>query len=335
MGKRWMFALLITLAACSGCGEEPADPKPVDTTPPKPQVNVPAFNADSAYAYVAKQVSFGPRNPNSEGHTACAEWMASFLGEYADNVIVQRDVVQAYDGLNINMQNVIAQFQPEKKKRLLLMAHWDTRPFADKDNNEDRQQEPILGANDGGSGVGVLLEVARHLHDQPTDYGIDIVLFDAEDYGTPSFPGVESDVYSWCLGSQYWSQHPHVAGYRAKYGILLDMVGAKGAKFPKEGTSMQFAPHVMNKIHKAARSTGNGSFFTSNTTGTTIDDHTFVNQLIGIPSACIVEFYSGINAMGLSGYGDYHHTHNDNMDVISAETLGAVGETLMYVIYNE
>lgn len=335
MTVKSLWPLMAAVLVLGSCGDDPAPPPPLKPAEQKPAVVVPEFNADSAYAYVAKQVSFGPRNPNSEGHTACAEWMEEFLSQYADNVIVQRDVVQAFDGLNINMKNIIAQFQPEKKKRLMLFAHWDTRPFADKDPNPDRQNEPILGANDGGSGVGVLLEIARQLKAQPTEYGIDIVLFDAEDYGTPNFPGIESDTYSWCLGSQYWSTRPHVSGYRAKYGILLDMVGSPGARFPKEGTSMQYASHVMNKIHKAARTTGNSEFFSSSTSGPTIDDHSFVNAIAGIPSAAIVEFHTGINAMGLNGYGSFHHTHDDNMDAISAETLGAVGETVMHVIYNE
>lgn len=323
----------LAVLGCGGCQDDPAP-----TAKPKPKketVQVPGFNADSAYAYVAKQVAFGPRNPNSEGHAACATWLTEKLENYADNVIVQRDFVKAYDGTNLEMKNIIGQFQPDKKRRILLFAHWDTRPFADKDPDESRVMEPILGANDGASGVGVLMEVARQLNAQPTDYGIDIIFFDAEDYGTPQFEDVQSDMLSWCLGSQYWSRSPHVAGYRAKYGILLDMVGSKTAKFPKEGTSMQYASHVMNKIFKSARTTGNMAYFSNQTTGPTTDDHTVVNQITGIPSACIVEFHTGPNVMGLSGYGNFHHTHNDNMDIISAETLGAVGEVVMNVIYNE
>lgn len=296
---------------------------------------MPQFSADSAFAYVQKQVDFGPRNPNSEGHTQCAEWMVDFLNQYADSVIVQKADLRAYDGNTLHAQNIVAQFQPEKQKRIMVFAHWDTRPFADKDPNPDRRREPILGANDGGSGVGVILEIARQLASTPTNYGIDLILFDAEDYGTPQFADVASDPASWCLGSQYWARHKHVADYRAKFGILLDMVGAKTARFPKEGTSMQYAPHVMNKLFKAARKTGNSGYFKESTSGPTIDDHTFINEIAGIPSACIVEYHTGINAMGLTAYGAFHHTHNDNMDVISKETLEAVGETVMHVLYNE
>lgn len=331
MDKMYLPFLLL-LTACFGCTSEPDTPT---SAPPKPQVSVPQFSADSAYAYIQKQVDFGPRNPNSEGHSACADWMVELLGQFADSVIVQEAELKAFDGKTLFAKNIVAQFQPEKQKRIMLFAHWDTRPFADKDRDLTRQRQPILGANDGGSGVGVLLEIARQLAAVPTNYGIDLILFDAEDYGTPQFEGINSDPASWCLGSQYWSRTKHVAGYRAKYGILLDMVGAASARFPKEGTSMQYAPHVMNKIFKAARKTGNTAFFKESTSGPTIDDHTFVNELAGIPSACIVEYHTGMNAMGLMGYGAFHHTHNDNMDVISKETLEAVGETVMHVIYNE
>lgn len=334
--KHLFFAFALVALGCQGCGEEPSDgPKDPPKPKPKAKVVVPAFDGDSAFAFVQKQVDFGPRNPGSVGHTECAEWLAEKLGSYADSVILQKDRVTAYDGTQMPMINVIGQFQPEKKRRILLFAHWDTRPIADKDPDESRRLEPILGANDGASGVGVLMEIARQLAAKPTNYGIDIIFFDAEDNGAPQdYPG-DYNPASWCLGSQYWSRSQHVAGYRAKYGILLDMVGSKTASFPKEGTSMEFASHVMRKIFKAADKTENSQYFEDRTTGPTIDDHTFINQMTGIPSACIVEYHQGVNAMGLQGYGAFHHTHNDNMDVISAETLEAVGETVMHVIYNE
>ena len=167
------------------------------------------------------------------------------------------------------------------------------------------------------------------------DHGIDIIFFDTEDYGTPEFAKTESNYLSWCLGSQYWSENKHKPGYHAKYGILLDMVGSNTASFPKEGTSMHFAPHIVEKVWRNARKSGNGKYFTDEISGHTIDDHRFVNEIGGIPSICIVEYHTNTLMMGMSAYGSYHHTHKDNMDVIDKNALQAVGETLMYTIYNE
>ena len=323
-----LLGLLVVAVFFAGCEE---DPKP---KPSKPAVGIPAFNADSAYQYVQDQVDFGPRVPNTPEHGACAEYLVSRLERFGAEVIVQEDVVTAYDGTKLNMKNIIGQYDPSNKRRILLFAHWDTRPWADKDADVGRQREPILGANDGGSGVGVLLEVARNLQIIQPDHGIDIIFFDTEDYGTPEFANTESDFTSWCLGSQYWMANPHKKGYRAKFGILLDMVGSKTASFPKEGSSMHYAYWIVDKIWDAAKSTGNGSYFRDDVSGMTTDDHVFVNEA-GVPSACIVEYHGQVMAMGLPGYGSFHHTHNDNMDVIDPAALEAVGETVMKVIYTE
>jgi hypothetical protein len=293
----------------------------------KKRIKAPKFSSDSAYAYVQKQVDFGPRNPNSASAEACGNWLESKLEGFGANIITQEDNVTAYDGTVLRMKNIIAEFQPEKKKRIMLYAHWDTRPFADKDTV--RINEPIDGANDGGSGVGVLLEIARMLNKNPTDYGVDIILFDSEDYGRPTYAS-GSNYKDWCLGSQYWANKPHKKNYNAKYGILLDMVGGKNAAFPREGTSLEYASNVVDKIWKSANSLGYGGLFERAKTNPTTDDHLFVNAA-GIPSAAIVEFH--VHQMG--GYGKFHHTHQDNMENISKETLQAIGDVIMDVIYNE
>jgi len=315
-----------------GCTEDPKSSIPIK---PKPEVEVPGFDADSAYQYVQNQVDFGPRVPNTPEHAACAAWLEEKLTEFGADVIVQEAKVRAYDGTQLDMKNIIGQFNPEKKRRILLFAHWDTRPWADKDGDESRQREPILGANDGGSGVGVLLEVARQIGKEAPDHGIDIIFFDGEDYGTPEFASQSGDAEDWCLGSQHWCANPHKKGYRAKFGILLDMVGSKTAAFPHEGTSMYFADWIVEKVWNSAKKTGHSDLFNNEVSGATTDDHLFVNREAGIPSACIVEYHTTPLLMGLPGYGNFHHTHNDNMDVIDKESLRAVGETLMHVIYNE
>jgi glutaminyl-peptide cyclotransferase len=319
-----LFSALI-LAACQGDAPKGSTPKKEAKT-----VFVPAFSEDSAYRYIQKQVDFGPRVPGSKAHKECAEWLEAEMLRHGAEVIVQHDFVTAYNGNRLPMYNIIAQFKPESNKRILLFAHWDTRHVADKD--PDNPFEPIDGADDGGSGVGVLLEIARNLSETPADYGIDIILFDVEDYGVPHGSMVAEDSgESWCLGSQYWGKNPHVEGYNAKYGILLDMVGSRGAQFPKEGVSMYYAPHVVSKVWKTAGKLGYGDTFILTQSGPTIDDHLFVNRLAKIPSIVIVNFDPSDDG----GYGHYHHTHEDNMDIISKETLKMVGEVVMHVIYNE
>lgn len=294
-------------------------------------VTPPEFNADSAYAYVARQVAFGPRVPNTPEHAACGAWLAAELGRHGAEVTVQEGRVRAYDGTVLDIQNIVGSFQPELKSRILLYAHWDTRPYADKDTL--RQREPIDGADDGASGVGVLLEIARHLGAADLGVGVDILFFDAEDYGAPEWaPAGQNSHLTWCLGSQFWANEPHAFGYQAKYGILLDMVGARDARFNMEGTSMAFAPSLVKRIWSTASTLGHGDLFTSEVTPQTIDDNLFVSQFAGIPSANIVHYRMRVLPMG---YGPHHHTHADNLDIIAPATLGAVGEVVMHVVWND
>ncbi|MTI21077.1 M28 family peptidase [Fulvivirga sp. RKSG066] len=297
-------------------------------------VNVPNFNADSAYNFVEKQVAFGPRVPGSEAHKEAAVYFIEKFESYGAKVQTQDFEVTTFDNQTVPLRNIIASFNPEKKKRVLLAAHWDSRPFADKDT--ERQFEPIDAANDGASGVGVLLELARVIgNNTPPEIGIDMILFDGEDWGndTSTQDPVElRDGWDswWCLGSQYWSKNKHEAGYSAYYGILLDMVGAKGSQFHMEGGSMYYAPGVMQKVWNRAHKLGFGRYFVKNTIDGITDDHVFVNEYAKIPMIDIVHYDPE------HGYfGDYHHTHKDNIGIISEETLEAVGETVLHVLYHE
>lgn len=321
------FALFLCLVSCED--DPPPKSKPVT---PKPRVETPMFSADSAYAFIQKQVDFGPRVPGTQSHVACGDWMVEKLKSYGANVVEQTSTVEAYDGTKLPMRNIIAEFEPEKRRRILLYAHWDTRPFADKDTV--RTREPIDGANDGGSGVGVLMEVARLLKDQSPDHGIDIIFFDVEDYGRPEWLPADQDIRDWCLGSQYWANNKHKPGYRAKFGVLLDMVGAKNAIFHKEGTSMELAPGIVDKVWKTGRKLGYTQYFSNQKTPQTVDDNYFVNFEGGIPSANIVHYNLGGGVRPM-GYGFFHHTHQDNMDVIDTQTLDAVGKTIVELIYQE
>lgn len=294
-------------------------------------VPIPAFSGDSAYAFVEKQVSFGPRVPGSMAHAACAGWLAEKLRSFGAEVMIQEASVIVYNGTTLPMKNIIARYQPEKSNRILLMAHWDSRPFADHDPDPSMRDQPIAGANDGGSGVGVLLEIARALQAQTTPLGIDLVLFDAEDYGAPAHLDVESKPEYWCLGSQYWARNPHVQGYFARFGILLDMVGAPNAEFTMEEISRFYAQSVLDKVWAAGNKLGYGQYFSFNKTPQLIDDHRFINEIIGIPSIDIIQNDPSTD----SSFGSYWHTHDDNMNNISRETLTAVGRTLLSVIYSE
>lgn len=298
------------------------------------EVDVPEFNADSSYFFVEKQVKFGPRIPNSQPHREAGDYLVSQFKKYGPAVVEQEFVATTYDNQKLKLRNIIASFYPEASKRILLAAHWDTRPFADK----DAQNKNALfdGANDGASGVGVLMEIARVLSQakQP-DVGVDIILFDGEDWGEEEgYQGIiatpgELDSW-WCLGSQYWSKNKHRKNYSASYGILLDMVGARRSQFYREGASMEFAPKIVDKVWTVASRIGYSDYFVKQNVPAITDDHVFVNQFARIPMIDIVHYQAGIGF-----FGDYHHTQKDNMSVIDKETLEAVGATLLHVIYYE
>lgn len=294
-------------------------------------IPTPIFNSDSAYQYIANQVAFGPRVPNTTEHQKCAQYLASELKRFGADVIVQEAQVIAFDNTTLNAKNIIGQFNPGKNNRLLLFAHWDTRPFADHDNDPEKRNTPIDGANDGGSGVGVLLEIARQIGISGHNLGIDIIFFDAEDYGQPDHIDLPYQPDTWCLGSQYWGQHPHKDGYFARYGILLDMVGAKDALFFREQYSLQFAPELVDRIWNKAGELGYLNYFSYDQGGMITDDHVYVNKYRGIPCVDIIQH----DPMSDTSFGSYWHTHNDNMENIDRKTLKAVGQTVLDVIYSE
>ncbi len=321
--------LYVGLAAATllACQSE----KPQKKTTPKPiseQVNVPEFNADSAYQFIADQVAFGPRVPNSEGHQNCGDYLYQQLQRFADTVYVQADQVQRFDGQQMNFRNFIGSTKPRSSNRILLMAHWDTRFTSDQEDGVDK---PILGANDGGSGVGVLLEVARVIQKQSPKVGIDIVFFDVEDQGQPTDSELNPVRNSWCLGSQYWARNPHKPNYYAKYGILLDMVGGHNARFRREGISRNYASTIVDKVWDQANRSGYSSYFVYDEAPEIVDDHLYVNGLANIPSIDIIEYDQTTEYY----FNKHWHTTNDDMSNIDKNTLKAVGQTLLEVIYRE
>lgn len=323
------FFLVTATISIPGCAPD-VPPGGCDTcgdanVPPVPRIAGPAFNADSAYAFTQAQVDFGPRVPGSVEHAKCAEWIMAKMKLYVDTFILQQAPTTTM-GKMVTMKNIFAQYKPERTERILLVAHWDTRYIADRDADTTFRGKPIDGANDGASGVAVLIEIARVINEKDPNIGVDFLFVDAEDQGNSG--GSET---TWCLGSQYWAQNvkPEYAK-TVRYGILLDMVGAKGAVFPREGTSVRYASNVVEKVWSAAGNLGYGAFFVNSVTGETIDDNRFIIQHSGIPCIDIVHYDPSEQ-----DYGPTHHRHTDNMDNIDVTTLDAVGSVVIDVLYNE
>lgn len=303
------------------------------TTTPQPPVTTskaPTFEADSAYAYVANQVSFGPRVPNSKAHKQCGDYLAAELTRFGAQLYVQEANLKAYDGTLLEARNLIGSYNPEQSKRVLLFAHWDSRPYSDHDPDPANLRKPLEGADDGASGVGVLLEIARQLGQQAPNIGVDILFCDAEDYGTPEFVD-DYQPDTWCLGSQFWAKNPHVKNYKAEFGILLDMVGGKGATFFREFQSIRSAAPIVEMVWSKARDLGYGKYFINADGGAITDDHQYVISGRGIPSIDIINYDPDTE----TGFASYWHTQKDNMDNIDRETLKAVGQTVLEVIYNQ
>lgn len=322
------FLLLVLSLVFSSCEDSKTSKPAVQDMSQKQEVKVPTFDVDSAYHYVKEQLGFGPRVPGSEAHARCGEWLVDFLKGKADTVYEQDFRTRLYNGKGIDGKNIIAAFNPEAKKRILLAAHWDSRPFADHDPDEKNWNTPIDGANDGASGVGVLMEVARLLKENPVNTGIDIILFDLEDYGAPQYLNIMTND-DWALGSQHWAKTPHIYGYRAYFGILLDMVGASNPRFPKEYYSQQFAPSLSNDVWRIARDLGYSDYFINELGHPINDDHIYVNTIANIPMIDIIHL---VDSEETSFY-PYWHTLNDNIEQIDATTLGMVGDVVLNVIY--
>ncbi len=325
----WMM-ILLPLCACllvSACGQKKGGNS---LKPRTEQTAVPVCDADSLFRFAAEQVAFGPRTPGSHAQKACATYLQSKLTAYGATVQVQEFEAMRWDNVGLKGYNIMASFNPGQSRRILLCAHWDSRPYADRDTDEKARRDAIDGANDGASGVAVLLEIARVIQQQPLQTGIDIVLFDLEDSGRPEWESHKpGDEYTWCLGAQYWAEHLPVDGYTAAYGILLDMVGTYEPCFTMEATSMYYAPDIMRKVWEKAALMGYGNIFQNRATGALIDDHLFVNDLVRIPTIDIVHYD---NRAG-TGFFPHWHTLGDNMEHLSASTLKIVGDVVLATLY--
>ncbi len=324
--KRLFVSLLATglLAACTG--KTSGSSADADTA----TVYVPAFDADSAYASIVTQCAFGPRVPGSEAHSACGDYIVGAFRALGLTITEQNTQVTAWDGRSLPCRNIIAAFNPGARERILVCAHWDSRPWADRDADSTRWRQPVPAANDGASGVAVMLEIARQLQAQPPAVGVDFICFDCEDVGTPEWVGADDDADTWCLGSRYWAANQHYSDVVPRYAILLDMVGGQGARFSREGYSRYYAASVVDKVWNAASRAGFSTYFPKDNGGYVTDDHVPLNEA-GIPTIDVIPYYRNTS----TGFCPTWHTIDDTPEHIDKNTLRAVGQTLLQVIYEE
>ena len=329
--KHNIILLALAMLVCAACANSK---KPVVGDGDGGQTAaMPVFSADSAYAYCAAQCAFGPRTMNSAAHDSCGRWIERTFRRFGMDVSTQQATLNGYDGTPLRATNIIARYRPEAGERVLLCAHWDSRPWADNDPDSANWRKPVMAANDGASGVAVLLELARIIGGQDSlGIGVDFVCFDAEDWGVPQWSDAPDNGDSWALGASHWAEDAARRGYKARFGILLDMVGGRGARFYKEGVSVQYAPQVVDKVWAAAALLGYGSIFPTAAGGMVTDDHVPVNEKAGIPTIDIIAYYPDCPE---SSFGPTWHTVHDTMDNIDASTLKAVGQTVVQVLFSE
>ncbi len=330
MQKTILLGLFAGLCALTGCktGSSDASAAEADST----EICPVTFSGDSALAYATAQCDFGARTPGSEAHRKCGDYIVQQFRRHGLSVCEQTAPLQLWDGKKYHCRNIIAAYNPDAQARILLCAHWDSRPWADADPDSTRHRSPVLAANDGASGVAVLLEVARALQALKPAIGIDMICFDLEDYGAPYWAEAQApdDGSDWCVGSRYWAENPHKAAYTARYGVLLDMVGGENAHFRYEGVSMRYAPGVVARVWAAARTAGYAEIFPEKEGGWITDDHVPLNEIAGLPTIDIIPYYEGTNS-----FGPTWHTTKDTPEHLSANTLQAVGQTLLQLIYQE
>lgn len=320
------YSILVLLLLCASCAKQQQS----STTNRKQST----FSADSAYAYIAQQVAFGARVPGSLAHEQCGDWLIRELARHGAQVKNQYGDMINYAGKKQELRNIVAIFEGNTPHAILLCAHWDSRPWSDEEVDYNDRFHPVLGANDGASGVGVILEIIRQLsirkgQGEPVP-SIQVVFFDCEDMGTPNhYTGVQRE-HTWCLGSQYWAkQYAQESLIKLQYGILLDMVGDPSATFPREYFSIQYANSYVEQLWRTANSLGYGRYFVQSPTFYPItDDHYYVSTIAGVPCVDIIDYKPNTE----TGFAEWWHTQQDDMRNINKQTLHAVGETVLTTI---
>lgn len=294
--------LVIASAALSvACRQEASSPR--------------AFDGATAFGYLETQLAFGPRIPGTPEHDAMAAWLDSLLDGRVDTLVRQRWVHVTAAGDSLPLTNFLARYNPDAPTHILFLAHWDTRPRADGPD-AGAENGPVPGANDGASGVAVLLGMVDALHQYPPapSTGIDLLFVDGEDYG------IFSEKVDVLIGTRYFVAH-RPPGVKYQYAILFDMIGDKDLRIPQEGNSLIGAPGVVDAVWDAARDRGYGHIFVP-TPGQTVDDDHVPLQQAGIPAIDLIDFE----------YPAWHTVH-DTIDKVSAESLQAVGDVALEMVH--
>ena len=318
------YSIYVLLLLCVSCAKQQQS-----STPDVRCV----FSADSAYTYIVQQLAFGARVPGTKAHEACGNWLVSELARHGAQVKSQYGTMTNYAGMPQAIRNVVAILEGNTSHAILLCAHWDCRPWSDEEELYENRFSPVMGANDGASGVGVILEIVRQLSIRKSKGefipSIQVVFFDCEDMGTPAhFTGVQRE-HTWCLGSQLWAKEYNRSLQSIQYGVLLDMVGDPSATFPKEYFSMQYAGAYVERLWREANKLGYGRYFVQQATYYPItDDHYYVNTIASIPCVDVIDYK--INTE--TGFAEWWHTQHDDIQNINKQTLQAVGETVLTTI---
>lgn len=323
MNKKVLILPLIAILGFQACKNKSDQSTETEDTVAIKLVS-PDFNADSAYAYTKAQVDFGPRIPGTTAHQKCADYLVLKLKSFGAVVEIRGEKTKTYDGKSYQLKNIHASFGANQKNRVLITAHWDARPFSDQDTDPANHNKAFDAANDGASGVAVILEMARQIQQKQPNVGVDFILWDLEDYGKAN--DETPDEVTWCLGSQYWAKN--TKGYQALYGINLDMVGGGNAQFTQDEISRQSAPTVVDKVWSIGDEIGYSSYFVKIPSGKLVDDHFWMNKG-GVPSIDIIHYNDN------SGFYINWHTQLDNLDNIDKNTLKATGQTVLETIYRE
>ena len=285
------------------------------------QSKAPTFSGDAAFAHLVAQCDLGPRNPGSDGHKKALQYFLDVLTPLADTVFTQSYTeTMPRTRQKVGMNNVIARFNPKAIKQIMISAHWDTRPWGDRRTSIIGKNQPILGANDGASGVAVILELAKVLNHNPPEVGVNLVLFDAEDYGT------SGDSWSYCKGSQYFAKNLPIP--LPVHAINLDMVGDANLEIYIERISYKQNPELVLELWEKAEEL-NLSGFKKLAFHSIFDDHVPLYEIAGIPAVDIIDF----------DYPDektnYHHTQNDVVENCSPQSLWQVGTLMVHHIYDQ
>ncbi|MCQ2056847.1 MAG: M28 family peptidase [Bacteroidaceae bacterium] len=325
--------VLLAVSALTSCNGRRAASARIAPAPAPLVAAVPKFNADSAMSYLAAQCAFGPRVPNTRAHADCAAWLAAQFDRMGIRNLTQGFETVTFDNTKLQCYNIIGSINPDCEKRIIVCSHWDSRPWADQDPDPANRNVPVMAANDGASGVSVILELARLMQQQPPQIGVDLIFLDAEDWGPgDNYKGRHKEEY-WGLGTQYWANRARKDNYNARYAILLDMVGGKGARFPQEQYSVHYAKNTVDKVWSTAQRLGYGSLFPTVQGMYVTDDHTFINRIAGIPAIDIVPCVPAQD--GEASFGPTWHTVSDDFEHIDPKVIEAVGNILADVIYNE